>query len=285
MRRYVIITESGSDLSCETIGQQPVCVLPMHVTLGNADYPDGFISIEELCNYYDKTGKVPKTSAINPDEYRKAYEKIKAMHKDAIIIHISYSSEVSSSLQNSIIAGDDNKNIYHIDTLNVSVGLAIIILKTVELIKRNPDIMPDDLVSLVKAYSAKTRFSFVPGNLDYLRAGGRVSNAQYLGATILGLKPLIEVRDGKLFSGKKYRGNFKRVAQQMINDYFSKYNINKKKICLVYVLRLDESFKKDIEKQLRELKVKEIVWIKAGAIITSHSGPGGFGIAGFEHIK
>ena len=59
---------------------------------------------------------------------------------------------------------------------------------------------------------------FIPGDLDYLRAGGRVSNAAYLGAKILGLHPLIEIQDGKLISTKKYRGSMARVIVQMARE-------------------------------------------------------------------
>lgn len=282
MTKYTIVTESGSDLSNDIVEQHNIQVLPMHVLIGDKDYPDGAISIEELCGYYDETGKVPTTSAVNPDEYRKTFEKIRAENPNTIIIHISYSSHLSSTFQNSIIADEGMNDVYHIDALNVSAGLALIVIKTIQLIEKNPDIAPEDLVELVKGYATSTKFSFIPGNLDYLRAGGRVSNAQYLGAKMLKIKPLIEVSDGKLLSTKKYRGSSKRIVKQMIKDFFLEFNMDKKEICIIYVYEMDKDIKEDIENYVRELGVKEIVWLKAGGVITTHSGPGGVGIAGIE---
>lgn len=283
MRKYTIVTESGSDLSDEIVKKHHIQMLPMHVLLGDKGYPDGAISIEELCGYYEKTGKVPTTSAVNPDEYRKALEKIRAEDPDTIIIHISYSSLLSSTFQNSMIADEGMSNVYHIDALNVSAGLGLVVIKTIQLIEKTPDIAPEDLVELVKKYANSTKFSFIPGNLDYLRAGGRVSNAQYLGAIVLRLKPLIEVSEGKLLSTKKYRGSLKRIVKQMINDFFAEFhNVDKSQICVVYVYEMDKEIKEDIEKYAQELGIEEIIWLKAGAVITSHSGPGGIGIAGIE---
>ena len=58
----------------------------------------------------------------------------------------------------------------------------------------------------------KARFAFFPGDLEYLKAGGRVSNAAYLAATLLGLRPLIEILDGKLVGTKKYRGSSEKIS-------------------------------------------------------------------------
>ena len=63
------------------------------------------------------------------------------------------------------------------------------------------------------------RVSFIPGNLEYLKAGGRLSNAAYLGATILKLKPLIEILNGKLVATKKFRGAMSHIAEKYLNEY------------------------------------------------------------------
>jgi DegV family protein with EDD domain len=282
MKRYVIVTESGSDLSHSILSRHHIQVLPMHVALGNADYTDGSISIEELCDYYDKTGKTPTTSAVSPYEYQKVFEKIGTENPKADIIHISYSSRVSNTFQNALIASKGVNSIYHIDSLNVSGGLALVVMKAIQLIEKFPDITSEKLVACVKACADLTRFAFIPGNLDYLRAGGRVSNAQYLGASLLKIKPLIEIVDGKLISAKKHRGSMKNVAQQVIKDFFSKFEIDKKEICLVHTSRVDEETRSDMEKHVRALGVEKVTWLQAGCVITTHSGPGGIGIAAME---
>ena len=283
MNKYIIITESGADLLPSMINEHEIQALQMHVALGDDDFYEGAVSIDEICNYYEKTGDVPKTASVSPHDYKRAYEKIAAENPDAIIIHIAYSKKLSGSFQNSIIADEGLIRSYHIDSKNVTIGQSFTIMKAIRLIETHPEISPDELVERIKEYADLVKFLFVPGNLAFLRAGGRVSNAQYLGASILNLKPLIEVIDGEMLSKKKYRGSMKSVVIQMITDFLTKFDIDKSEIYLIHACDLDEDIKAAVESTLVELGVKDFLWHKAGGVITSHSGPGGIGIAGIKN--
>ncbi len=99
---------------------------------------------------------------------------------------------------------------------------------------------------------------------------------------LLKIKPRIELIDGKLISTKKYRGKMNNVAKKLMEEYLNDYDINRKHIYLLYSIGLDEKIKQDMEKLARNNGFKDVTWIEAGAMISSHSGPGGFGIAGLE---
>lgn len=285
MNKYVIIAESGGDLSKGMIDKYNINMVLMHLSIENIDYQDGSISVEEICKYYDETHKTAKTSSASPYDYEVVYAKIRLENPDAIIIHVCYSSKLSSTYQNSIIAQTKMDNIYRIDSLNASIGQAFVVMKTIKLIENNPLISPEEIVKEGQKYATNTRFSFVPGNLEYLRAGGRVSGAQYLGATIFGLKPLIEMLDGHMVPTKKYRGSISNVAHKMINEFFTRFNIDKEEVYLTDSYKLNTDLRAAIEKQVKEFGVKDVVWLKLGSVITSHSGPSAVGIAGFEKIK
>lgn len=215
MKKFIILTESGADLPLDLVNLNQIYVLPMHVIIEDIDYHDGVISVTEVYDYYKRTKKIPTTSAINPNEYQRLFQKITEENPDCIIIHISYSSKASCTYQNSQIASDGMENIYHVDSLNVSGGEAAIVLKAVELIEKYPDIQSDDLVEKIESFVAMARVSFIPGNLEYLRAGGRLSNSAYFGASILQLKPLIEILNGKLVATKKFRGAMTHIAENI----------------------------------------------------------------------
>lgn len=285
MKKYVIVAESGADLSQEMIDSNGIRIAQMHVEIENKDYLDNTISMDELCGYYDRTGKVPKTAGVNPHQFEEIFSGIKKDSPESAILHVCYSAQLSCGYQSSIIADDGSVPIYRVDSKNVSIGQAFVVMKTAELLEKRPDIGHEELTKSVEDFAARTKFWFVPGNLDYLRAGGRVSNAQYLGATLLRLKPLIEVIDGLMISTKKYSGLRKNIIKRMIDDFFTKCDIERDKVFLVYACAIDETVKAEIEKQVLEIGVKEIVWLKTGAVITSHSGPGGIGIAGIEKRK
>ena len=282
MKKYFIVAESGADLSQEMIEKHDIRVAQMHVEFDGKDHLDSLVSIDELTNYYEKTGRVPKTAGVNPYQYEEIFAKIKEENPEAVIIHICYSAQLSCGYQSSMIADDKTISIFHIDSMNVTIGQGLIVLKAAEMIESEPEIEPEELVAHIRAIAEKTRFSFIPGNLDYLRAGGRVSNAQHLGAKLLKLKPLIQVIEGRMLSTKKYRGSGKEIIHDMLADFFREYAIDKEVAYFVYVRTLDSEIKREVEKHAEEAGIRNVVWHKAGGVITSHSGPGGIGIACLE---
>lgn len=282
MKKYIILTESGTDLPLNLIRLHHIRVLPMNIAMDGINYPDGSIPVTEVYDYYKRTNKIPTTSAVNPDEYRNMFKKIAEENPDDIVLHIGYSSKASCTYQNAVIASEGMKNIYHVDSLNVSGGEAAIVLKAVELIEKLPHLLPLDLIERIKSYVDGARVSFIPGNLEYLKAGGRVSNAAYLGASILQLKPLIEIVNGKLISTKKFRGPMSRIAEKYLNEYIDRYNMIKDQIYLLHSVGLEESIKQRMERIAKEKGFKKITWIQTGCVISIHSGPGAIGVAAFE---
>lgn len=281
MKKIIILTESGADLPLDLAKLHHIQVVPMHVIMGDKQYPDGSIPVTEVYEYYEKTKKIPSTSATNPNEYQNVFKKITDENPGCVIIHIGYSSKASCTFHNAVIASEEAENVYHIDSLNVSGGEAAIILKAAELLEKQPEILPADLIEQIKSYVARARVSFIPGNLEYLKAGGRVSNAAYLGASLLQLKPLIEIVNGELISTKKYRGKMNNIAEKYINEFIDRYNMEKEQIYLLYSLGLEESIKKDMEQTAKEKGFEKVIWIQTGCVISVHSGPGAIGIAGF----
>jgi len=284
MGKIIILTESGADLPLDLAKLHHIRVVPMHVIMGNDQYPDGSIPVTEVYDYYEKTKKIPSTSATNPNEYHDVFKKITEENPGCIIIHIGYSSKASCTYHNAVIASEESENVYHVDSLNVSGGEASIILKAAELLEKQPDILPADLIEKIENYVARARVSFIPGNLEYLKAGGRVSNAAYLGASLLQLKPLIEIVNGELISTKKYRGKMSNIAVKYMNEYIGRYNMEKEQIYLLYSLGLEEHIKLNMEQIAKEKGFKKVIWVQTGCVISVHSGPGAIGIAGFENI-
>lgn len=282
MRRIILSTESGADLPEVLADKYDVQVVPMHVIMDGQDYLDGHLSVNEIYDFYDRTKKIPSTSATNVHEYHEFFKKIRTDFPDSIIIHIGYTSKASASFQNAIIAAEDFKDLFLIDALNVTGGLTAVVMYAVTLLEKEPMIDPVHLIEKIEAKIPKSRLAFIPGSLDFLRAGGRVSNLAYLGGALLKIKPCIELVEGKLVSTKKYRGNMSTVAEKLMRDYLNQYDIDRQQIYLIYSIGLSETIKQRINEIAQETGFENITWIQAGAMISTHSGPGGFGIAGIE---
>lgn len=283
MRKIIFTTESGADLPKQLAEKYNIKTVPMHVVMDGTDYKDdGSLPVSKIYDYYNRTKLIPSTTSTNPNEYEEFFAQIKAENPDCTIVHIGYTSKASSSFHNAEIAAENFEDIYLIDALNVSAGLTVVTLYAAQLLESNPDIPMDELIQKIQASVPKSRMSFVPGSLEFLKAGGRVSNAAYISASLLQIKPLIELIDGKLVSAKKYRGKMSRVAEELLKDYLKKYPIDKKQIYFVFSIGLDEQVKVQMEQSAKEKGFENVTWIQAGSVISTHGGPGAFGIAGME---
>ncbi|SFL60535.1 EDD domain protein, DegV family [Gracilibacillus orientalis] len=282
MRRIILTTESGADLPQDVADRYTVQVVPMHIIMDGKDYLDGSLPVEDIYDFYEQTKKIPSTTATNVHEYEQFFKEIKTKYPDCVIVHIGYTSKASSSFQNAIIATEEMDDIFLIDALNVTGGLAAIVMYAIDLLEQEPTIEPEILVEKIQYIVPKSRLAFVPGSLEFLKAGGRVSNLAYLGGALLKIKPCIELIDGKLVSTKKYRGKMSVVTEKLIQEYFNQYNLDKGQLFLIYSIGLDEKIKEKMTDIAKENGFKNIKWMQAGAMISTHAGPGGFGVAGIE---
>ncbi|MBD7945914.1 MULTISPECIES: DegV family protein [Psychrobacillus] len=283
MRRIILSTESGADLPKDLVEKHQIQVVPMHVIMDGKDYLDGELPVEDVFDYHSRTKKIPSTTATNTHEYHELFTKIRTNFPESIIIHIGYTSKASASFQSALIAAEDFENLFLIDTLNVTGGLAAVVLYAANLMEEEPSIDHNQLIEKIESIVPKTKLAFIPGSLDFLKSGGRVSNMAYIGGSLLKIKPCIELKEGKLVSTRKYRGKMSIVAEKLMQDYLNQYDIDRKQLYLIYSIGLDESIKRQVDEIAKETGFENVTWMQAGAMISTHAGPGGFGIAGVEN--
>lgn len=282
MKSIILVAETGSDITPELASQYGIYVVPMHVTVGQETFDDGVFPAEQICDYYKQTGKLPTTSGSTPEDFEKVFDRIHAENPDAQILYLAYSAVTTCSYQSAMIASQDRDYVAALDTKQVSIGQAAVVVSVARLIQENPEMSMQEVVKRAEAIIAQANMCFLPDNLEFLRAGGRVSNAAYLGSRILNLHPCIEILDGKLVAVKKYRGKMAKIAAQLIRDHAAKYQLKKDELWLVYTVGLSEEIKKIAEEAATECGFEKIQWIQCGCVITTHGGPSAFGLAGFS---
>ena len=211
MKRIVITTESGTDLPAERAQALDIRIIPMWVVTEGRSRQDGSFPAGEVFTYYKKTKTVPSTSAVNPQEYMEFFKELRREKPDADILHIAYSSKASSTWQNASIAIKElnDPGIFLADSLNVSGGISLICEKAAQIAGRAAD--GKAALEELESWIRRARVTFLPDSLEFLKAGGRVSNAAYLGASLLQLKPQILIQDGLLVASRKYRGKMEKV--------------------------------------------------------------------------
>jgi DegV family protein with EDD domain len=282
MPKYIITTDSGSDLPQELIERYNIYIIPMHVTMGSKTYDDGSFSVQKVFDFYNETESLPKTSGSTPQNNTEVFQKIFDEYPDAHIIHIGYSAVTTVSFNAANIAAEDFKNIHLVDAKHVSVGLTRIVKTTAEFIEENPKSTPDEIIAFVRNLRERTHMHFLPKTLLYLRAGGRVSNLAFHGANLLKLQPTIVLENGYLVSGKKYRGSFERCLKKMINDFYKNNNIDPDTVLVGGAPDVPKNQKEMIYDLLAAHDSDTREWIETGAVISSHGGPGAVGITGIE---
>lgn len=281
MTKFIITAESGSDLPKELVERYGVRIIPMHVTMGDETRPDGTFPVEEVFDFYEKTGTLPKTAGSTPDDNAKCFRQIFEEYPDAHIIHIAYSAVTTVSFNAAKIAAEDFENIHLVDSKNVAIGQTAIIKATAEYIENHPDASPEDVIAFVENIRERTRFIFLPNTLLYLKAGGRVSNLAFHGAALLNIHPTIVIEDGYLVSGK-YRGNFDRCIKKMIADFFNTYNIDPETVMVCGSPGVSDENKDLVYSLLSQHNANTDQWFDTGAVISSHGGPGAIGLLGIE---
>ena len=279
-RSILLVAESGSDITPEMAEKYGITIVPMHVAFGGQTRDDGSFPVDEMFDHYAKTRDLPRTSGCTPHDFEVVFERLQKEYPGKPILHLAYSACTTCSMQSAVIAAEEREGIVSIDTKSVTAGQGAIAIAVARFLDEHPDATMEQAVEKANEAIEKVRMGFFPGDLDYLRAGGRVSNAAYLGAKLLSLNPLIEILDGKLMSTKKYRGAMAKVVVKLVQD-FSENLDRDNDLILIYGKGLDEKIMRDVEHVVTEKGFTRWQWVQTGCVIAAHSGPGAFGIVGF----
>ncbi len=282
MSSIILVAETGSDITPELAAQYGIAMVPMHVNFDDETFDDGSFPTQKICDFYKETGRLPKTSGSTPDDFMKVFDELQEKYPDSQFLYLAYSAVTTCSYQSAVIAAEDRKNITILDTKQVSVGQANIVITMAEWLKANPDVTMENAVAHAYELINRAKMCFVPDNLEFLRAGGRVSNAAYIGSRLLSIHPCIELLEGKLMATKKYRGKMAKVAANLVKDYAEHYNLDRECIWLVYTVGLSEEVMDAVKEAIKECGFASQRWIMANGVITTHGGPAAFGLAGFS---
>lgn len=278
MAKVLISADSTCDISGELLESTGALLIPLHIILNDKSYDDGVdIKPDDIYENFSKTGTLPKTSAINTQEYIDIFTPY--LEKGYEIVHISLGSSLSSSYQNCVEASKKIEGLYPVNSCNLSSGSGHLVVEAASLATQGYTAkeISDELKRLVP----KCHSSFIIDKLDYLRAGGRCSTLAMLGANLLQLKPCIEVKntDGSMTVGKKYRGKLEKVLINYVHDQLDKYeNISDSRIFITNA-GIGDKYVDIVKAEIEKLSFFRKIYIeRASCTISSHCGPGTLGI-------
>lgn len=277
MQKIKLITDSTCDLSRELIKEYQIDVIPLFVNFKDDSFLDGVdISVGQMYARVERDKELPKTAAPAPGAFAAVFKKY--LDQGFKIIYTGIGSKFSASLNSAMVAKDllKTKDVYLLDSENLSTGSGILLLKAGEMIKKGHS--AEEIKKTLETLVPKVRSQFVIHTLDYLYKGGRLNALSAFFGSVLKIKPIIKVRNGEMLVGKKGRGRIRNTIKMMINDMLSEADdIDKDFMMITHSLASEDAqwMREEIE---NNIKIKNLYETPAGCVISSHCGKGTIGV-------
>ena len=277
MNKVVIIVDSTCDLPKEIIEKNNLVIVPLTVNFPDESYYDGVdITTPQLYKMVSERGILPKTAAITLGEIYNVFEKWIDAGYD--IVYTGISSQMSKSHENAVMMSKEfpEGRIEVVDSGNLSTGIGLLVVKACTWREEGKDV--HEIARLMREEVSYVRSQFVVDTMEYLHKGGRCSSVAKLFGTILKIKPLIVVRDGKMSVGGKPRGKMEVCLDKLVEMVIAdKDNIDLSTVFVTHS-EADSSCEYLIAKVKEVLPEANVVESRAGCIISTHCGPGTIGV-------
>ena len=278
--RIKISADSTCDLTAALVQQYDVEIIPLYVNKDGVSYKDGVdITADDIFHHVENGGSMCSTAAVNVEDYIQFFRRVKCDH-DALI-HFTISASMSSSYQNACIAAQELGGVYVVDAENLSTGIGQLVLEA-SIMARN-GMEPEAITAELDQLKKKLDVSFILDTLEYLRKGGRCSAVAALGANLLSLKPCIEVHDGAMKVGKKYRGSFDKCLEKYIRERLADVDtLDLRRIFVTHSRMSQERVDRVMALVAECAPFAEVLETTAGCTISSHCGPNCLGVLFFR---
>lgn len=267
MEKIKIITDSTCDLSSEIINKYNIEVLPVLINFGEKSYLDGVeITRDEVFERIENGDTFPTTAQITPVRFYEAFKN--ALADGSKVLVILMSSGMSGTYQSACLAKNmlESEDLFIVDSQRICSALGLLVIRASKLIEQNKSVneIVEDLEGI--KYKINTSLSF--DSLDNLVKGGRISKAVGVVTGILGIKLILDMKDGVMSVKDKVRGS-KKALKRIISD-FETIGYNNELPVLLVNLDMEE-----ISKPLRDyFNQNNIEYIECpvGSSVGIHSG-------------
>ncbi|MBU5331969.1 DegV family protein [Anaerocolumna aminovalerica] len=282
MRDFVITADSNCDLLPDYIKEKKIGIIPHYYDLEGITYGDEINLTPK--EFYDKMrgGLMPTTMASNPAVIRETFQKYADQGLD--VLHISFSSALSGGHSNVVTGAreisEENPGvkIVVLDSLNVSMGEGMVVMKAVQLKEEGKTL--EEIAEWIETNKLNFCVQFTVNDLFHLQRGGRVSKMTAIVGSIINIKPLLIVnKEGALVSSGTARGRKKSLTTIVDNmeKQMGKYKEEDNVICVVHGDALEDA--QYIVKLIKErLHTDNVIVNTVSPSIGAHSGPGAVGI-------
>ncbi len=280
MSKIAIVTDSSAHIPGNLSQDLPIFVIPLLLLWDNQSLKD----LEEITTdaFYERlknSPTSPSTSQPSPIVFKEKYQSLLSKGYEILSIHLS--SKLSGTLDSAIKAKDmlPGEKIRIVDSESTSMAMGFQILLAARLAVQGASLVECEQIAL----QAKTKSGvyFVVKTLEYLKRGGRIGGAAAFLGTIMDLKPILELRDGKIEAVEKVR-TMSKAVDRMLDLVEQKLGKTEGKIHLAS-LYTDSSEPAQIlmDRAIQRLGKENIVESTLSPVssaIGAHAGPGTMGL-------
>lgn len=272
MSKIKIITDSTSDLPKGLAEKYDIEVLPLTIYFDENEYRDWIdITPKVFYEMMRNSEKLPTTSQVNPNSFKEKYELYLKEYDYIISLHLS--SLASGTYNSAVIARDmiDKDRIKVIDTRNFTYGFGQMVIEAAKMAKDGRSV--DEIIDRIEYLIKNVKTLFVVDTLEYLKKGGRLSATKATIGTLLNLKPVLTVDDGKIVAIDKARGMKKALKRivEIMKEQGAELKGQIAKIGHADNLAHLEEFKTAIKEVYGDVEMEEF---EIGCVIGVYCGPG-----------
>ena len=276
-----IITDSACDLPDSVVQSLGIEVVPLFIRFGD----DELVDREQLTTtqFWERCSvesDLPSTAAPSPGRFEDTVRKLQGEGATGVVI-INLSGELSGTIAAARLAAETMKtslDVRVVDSRTVTMGLGAIVVACARAAQAGGTI--DDIEALAKDLSARCKVWGALDTLENLKKGGRIGGAKAMLASVLSIKPIIEVRDGVVQEGGKQRTRSKALTFLVDKVREASAHPGISQLC---VLHADCSDVDAFVDQLTTVYSGEILVGEIGAVVGAHAGRGTIGVAFFEN--
>lgn len=269
--KIALVTDSTSDLQAYA-QQLGVEIVPLYVNFQGKVHKDwAEITPQDIFEGVKNGAAMPSSSQPSPADFKAAFER--ALQKADHVLSIHISSKLSGTVQSAQLAAQEFPGkITVFDSLAASMGLGMMVERAKEMLDQGADLQ-QVLIELERIRSDNI-VRFTLATLEYLKKNGRIGGAQALLGGLLGIKPILTVREGKVEAAGRARGEKKALAEMV--EALKTWAAGRNKVRIYYLYNANEHDVDAFKAAVRAagLPLEERMTTRIGGVISTHAGPG-----------
>jgi DegV family protein with EDD domain len=279
MSKVAVVTDSTAYIPDELLKQYNITVAPQILIWGDETFQDGVdIQPNEFYRRLSTAKVMPSTSQVSPATLKTIFEKLLEESYDVLSIFLSakLSGTIASAIQAKDMLPKAKDKIVIVDSNSTAMAMGFIVLTAARAAKAGEKLA--ECTKLAEEAYAHTGVFFAVETLEFLRRGGRIGGAQALLGTALNIKPVLELRDGRVESIEKVRTKSKaldRIVELVVEKVAGRTPV---RLATLHA-NAEAEARTTLEKISAQLHPIESIFAGVSPVIGTHAGPGTVGLA------